>query len=109
MKLTPNIKALLSERWSQITSDRAGHAGGDWGKVTAVAARLTEPGAFQGDLNEAKTWVEAAIKSVRLAAEPNPWKAATDEEIAGEVMRLYHLRVPTQTQHKLKELRPNTL
>jgi hypothetical protein len=35
----------------------------------------------------ASTFVETAILAVRQAAEPNPWKNATDEEIAGEILR----------------------
>jgi hypothetical protein len=36
---------------------------------------------------KAKEWVDAAIQTVRGVREPNPWKNATDEEIAGELLR----------------------
>jgi hypothetical protein len=38
-------------------------------------------------MREAQAWVKLAIEAVRTAAEPNPWKNATDEEIAGEILK----------------------
>jgi hypothetical protein len=35
----------------------------------------------------AQDWVALAIRAVREAAEPNPWKDADDEAIAGEILR----------------------
>lgn len=35
----------------------------------------------------ASEWCKAAIAVVRLAKEPNRWKHASDEEIAGEILR----------------------
>lgn len=84
--LGPNVKALLAERWSQLTTERAGHAGGEFGKVAAVAARIAEGGgsSLKADMRDAFEWVKAAIATVRSA--PNcPW--TTDEEIAGEIVK----------------------
>lgn len=36
----------------------------------------------------AEAWVREAIQMVRQAADPNPWRAADDEAIAGELLRL---------------------
>jgi hypothetical protein len=36
---------------------------------------------------DAKEWVNVAINTIRLAADPNPWKNSTDEEIAEEILR----------------------
>lgn len=82
----PNVKALLGERWAQLMTDRAGHAGGEFGKVAAVAARIAEgDGArLKSDMREAWEWAKAAITAVRSAPDCG-W--TTDEEIAGEIMR----------------------
>jgi hypothetical protein len=37
--------------------------------------------------HNAKEWVKLAIDVVRSAAEPNEWKEADDEVIAGEILR----------------------
>lgn len=89
--LGPNVKALLSERWSQLMVDRAGHAGGEFGKVSAVAARIAEGNGakFKSDMREAFEWTKAAIAAVRSAPDC-PWK--TDEDIAGEIVRRVKLK-----------------
>jgi len=82
----PNVKALLSERWAQLMTDRAGHAGGEFGKVAAVAARMAENNGanLKSDMREAFEWVKAAIAAVRSAPD---CMFTTDEEIAGEIVR----------------------
>ena len=35
----------------------------------------------------AKQWIASAIQTIRQAAEPNPWKMASDEIIAEEILR----------------------
>lgn len=35
----------------------------------------------------AKAWARQAVDAVRSAAEPNPWKGSTDDEIAAEILR----------------------
>jgi hypothetical protein len=35
---------------------------------------------------EAKEWVAAAIVAVRSAADPNPWRDKSDEEISGDLL-----------------------
>lgn len=36
---------------------------------------------------EAEAWVVQALAAVRGAAEPNPWRDASDDTIAGEILR----------------------
>jgi hypothetical protein len=48
---------------------------------------LATPGAMNAGWKAASEWCDAAIAAVRSAAEPNPWKNASDEEIAGELLR----------------------
>ena len=45
---------------------------------------------------EAAKWVADAIDAVRAAAEPNPFKSATDEEIAGEILHKIESRKQEQ-------------
>lgn len=47
---------------------------------------LSDKDALVNSSREAKEWVSAAITAVRLAADPNPWRNSTDEEIAGEIL-----------------------
>ncbi len=51
---------------------------------------------------QASIWVRAAINVLRLAAEPNPWKDADDETIAGEVLRQVDERLIQQVDEILK-------
>lgn len=66
--------------------DRAGHAGGPFGKTAAVAGRIAEGNgaALKSDMREAFEWTKAAIVAVRSSPD---CKWTTDEEIAGEIMR----------------------
>jgi hypothetical protein len=83
--LGPNVKKLLSERCSQITVERAGRVTGEFGAVCAIASRLSEHGTLQKDMRDAFEWVKAALAAVRAAPDN---KFITDEEIAGEILRL---------------------
>jgi len=55
--------------------------------LAAAINFVTTPGAVAASMAKAASWVELAIQAVRQAAEPNPWKASSDEEIATELMR----------------------
>ncbi len=48
---------------------------------------LTTPGALANGWHTAADWTRQAIQAVRFAAEPNPWKNASDEDIAAEILR----------------------
>lgn len=47
---------------------------------------ILTPGKMAAGFRSATEWCDAAIAAVRAAGEPNPWKAATEEEIAGELL-----------------------
>lgn len=36
---------------------------------------------------EAEEWVKNAIMAIRRASDPNPWRDASDEDIAAEILR----------------------
>lgn len=47
---------------------------------------LSDKGRLVKSSRDAKEWVDAAITAIRLAADPNPWRDSTDEEIAGVIL-----------------------
>jgi hypothetical protein len=53
--------------------------------------------AITASARAATEWVGSAIRAVREAAEPNPWKTADDETIAGEIVR----RIEEQSRTKV--------
>lgn len=75
----PNVKRLIIKRMCLNAVPQGG------GLADAISF-LTQPENMIQSSREAARWVEAAIQAVRLAAEPNPWKNASDEEIAGEIL-----------------------
>ena len=81
----PNVKKLIFQKMS---TDAIPPGGGVQSAVEFLSSK-------EGVLASAKsstTWVAQAIAVVRTAFEPNPWKNATDEEIAGEILRQLELR-----------------
>lgn len=51
----------------------------------------------------AKKWCEEAISAVRAAAEPNPWRTSTDDEIADEILSRLNRSAPTPGNATTKE------
>lgn len=84
-KLGPNLKRLIGHKMAKdAIPDGGGFADG--------VKFLTTPGAMASGWREAAAWVDQAIVLVRNAGEPNPWKNATEEEIAGELLRKIEIR-----------------
>jgi hypothetical protein len=50
-------------------------------------AFLSSADTFKAGVKSAIEWTRSAIGLVREAAEPNPWREATDEDTAGELLR----------------------
>lgn len=79
-QLTPNVRRLLILRMSrEAVPDGGGLADGlsffiDAEKRKTIMANSEE-------------WVRQAIALVRNASEPNPWRDASDDAIAGEILR----------------------
>ena len=57
------------------------------GGVAAGVAFLSDRARIVSSLRQSYAWVKEVIKLVKEAAEPNPWKVADDEAIAGEILR----------------------
>ena len=79
-KLGPNAKRLIAIKMAKDAIP-------DGGGFSAGIKFLTTPGALSTGFGVAAEFVQAAILAVRQAAEPNPFKDSTDEEIAGEILR----------------------
>lgn len=76
----PNVRKLIS---AKMAKDAVPSGGG----VADALLFLSNPKAIASSAQAATAWVEAAILAVRQAAEPNPWKNADNEAIAGEILR----------------------
>jgi hypothetical protein len=64
---------------------------------------LSNKDAIRTAFRTAERWVRGAVQLVREAAEPNPWKNASDEEIAAELMKQFEARVTNGTALRLRE------
>lgn len=78
--ITPNVKRLIIHKMS-VDAVPAGGGIGDALKF------LTTPGGIGKGWKEAADWVKSAITVIRQAAEPNPWKESSDEDIAGYLLK----------------------
>lgn len=76
-----NIARLFAEK---MATDMIAPGGGLGGILTRIAT----PGLLAQKSREAKAFCELAVAAIRNAAEPNPWRNSTDEEIAGELLRV---------------------
>lgn len=79
MKIGPNVKKLLILKMSKDAIP-------DGGGLAAGLNFLSSKESIMSGFRAAREWTEMAIQAVREAAEPNPWKNATDETIAGELL-----------------------
>lgn len=78
--LGPNLKKLIASKMAKdAIPDGGGFADG--------VKFLTTSGALLSGWKTAAAWCDLAIMAVREAGEPNPWKEATEEEIACELLR----------------------
>ena len=80
MALGPNVRKL----WAIKMATDAIPANG--GLVDGLKF-LSSKESIASGAKAASEWTQAALLAVRQAAEPNPWKNATDEEIAAEILR----------------------
>lgn len=59
----------------------------DGGGIKDVIKLLTDPKGLAANLRAAQEWAKQAVQAVRNADDPNPWRNATDEEIAGVILK----------------------
>ena len=86
MLLGPNTRKLIAV----VMAKDAIPAG--QGLEAGVEFLLSKEGIVAG-FRKAMAFVKQAINEVRSAAEPNPWKNASDEEIATEILQKYDERL----------------
>lgn len=76
----PNVKKLIAHKMSLDAVPRGGG-------FNDALGFLSDKDNITDGARRAKQWVQLAIVTLRQAAEPNPWKDADDEAIAGEFLR----------------------
>ena len=99
-KLTPNVRQLFLEFMTLQTLHRAKSINSETVDMgLAVLGALSEGGVagLRGDATQAFDMLNAALTACRAAAEPNPFKNCTDEEIATEIIKRIRERRGTQT------------
>ena len=99
MSQGPNVKKLIARKMSIDAIP-------DGGGILAGVEFLSDKTRIIAGAKIATAWVEEAIKVTRLAAEPNPWKTADDETIAGEILSQIEKRNPSSSQ-RLERLARN--
>jgi hypothetical protein len=82
-KQGPNVKRLICHKMALLMIPVSTPEG--QGFATGIKA-LTEPGNIGKVAREATAWVDAAIRAIKVAREPNPWKDKDDEAIAGDLL-----------------------
>lgn len=83
----PNVRRLISERAAQVAVSRVRQPGQT--VFGTIAAGIVD-GQFSKDMRDAAKWVEAALLALHRAPGGEKWP--TDEEMAGEVLRLLEER-----------------
>lgn len=83
----PNVKRLVARKMSFNAIPTGSPSPFDEGLKF-----LSQPRLILDSAREAVIWAKSAITAVRQAVEPNPWKHASDEDIAGELLRLAEQR-----------------
>lgn len=79
-KIGPNMKRFVIYRMSaEAIPPGGGFADG--------AKFLSSKESIMNGFYKSAEWCCAAVDAVRSAMEPNPWKTADDEAIAGELLR----------------------
>ncbi len=89
----PNVKKLVARRMAMLAIP----PGGGFGDGVAL---LCDPKKLAATGKDATAWVHEAIAAVRAAPD---CKWTTDEEIAGELLRLAEAREPSARQ-RLEQL-----
>jgi hypothetical protein len=76
----PNVKKLIILRMSTDVVP----ANGGIGDAVKFLMNIE---AIKKSARDATQWVGDSINSIRKAADPNPWKNSSDEEIAEEILK----------------------
>lgn len=79
----PNVKKLVCMKMARdaIPPEKTGSGIGE------AVAFLSDPKKIIAGAKASQEWVAQAIAVIRTGGEPNPWKNADDEVIAGEILK----------------------
>jgi hypothetical protein len=80
MNIGPNVKKLMIIKTSLVAIPKGG-------SVADGVKFLSDKDGIIRTMKESYQWVKASIELIRLAKEPNPFKNADEETIAGELVR----------------------
>ena len=81
----PNIKRLWAMKMAKDTIPSGG------GFADGLKFFSSKESIINGS-KAATEFVKNAIQAIRNAANPNPWRESSDEEIAGEILRRIDIR-----------------
>jgi hypothetical protein len=87
----PNVRRLVA---SKMSTDAVPSGCG----IAAAVAFLTDPQKIKSGAAKATEWVNAAMRAIREAGEPNQWKGADDEAIAGMLLN----RIEEKKGHRVQ-------
>lgn len=82
----PNMKKLVAHKIS-LDAFPPGTGGDFHENLMRGIDFIRDPKGFVASVKPAQDWAKAAVQAVRNAAEPNEWKTADDEAIAGEILK----------------------
>lgn len=88
--LGPNVMKLIAHKMS-LDAIPSGGGFADGLKFLMSKERIV------ASSKTASEWVQMALRLVREAAEPNPWKKSDDEAIAGELLRQIEAKKKAQS------------
>jgi hypothetical protein len=89
--LSPNLKRLIAHKMSH---DAIPNGGGLADGIKFLSSKESIADGWR----EAVRWVDEAIRIIRAAKEPNPWRDASDEQIAGELLAQIEAKKYSTTQ-----------
>lgn len=90
--LGPNVKKLIIHK---VSLDAIPKGGG----IKAGLEFLQDKERIIKTFRESADWVKQVIQAIRQAKEPNPFKDASDEEIAGELLK----KIEERQNEKIRE------
>jgi hypothetical protein len=90
-ELTPNVRSLVIRKIALLMIPEGTK---DDNVIATVSQAIQKPGNLKAVAKKALAWVKLAIDVVRNSPGLNPWMTASDEAIAGEILRRIDRKVP---------------
>lgn len=79
-EMSPSVKKLFIYRMSRDAIP-------DGGGLSDGISFFTDPDKRKAIMRRSEEWVIQALDLIRSASDPNPWRDASDEDIATEILR----------------------